>query len=71
MVAHGLVNVKFNDNPFIQLDEAGKMDVARDNRLPNTSISRLDLSGNTALRKCVATGCPSLATIHIPARQHG
>ncbi len=63
----GLVNVKFNDNPFIQLDEAGKWTLLETIDCSNTSISRLDLSGNTALRKCVATGCPSLATIHIPA----
>lgn len=63
----GLVNVKFNDNPFIQLNEAPKWTLLETIDCSNTSISKLNLSENSALRKCVATGCPSLGTIYIPA----
>ncbi len=63
----GLVNVKFNDNPFIQLDETTKWPLLETIDCSNTSISKLNLSENSALTKCVATGCPSLGTIYIPA----
>ena len=60
-----LVNAKFNDNPFIQLNEANRWTQLEDIDVANTQIPTLDLSKTTVLKKCVATGCPNLTTIYI------
>ena len=61
----GLVNVKFNDNPFIQLNEANRWVILETIDCSNTDIPTLDLSKTESLKSVKATGCKNLETIYI------
>lgn len=61
----GLVNVKFNDNPFIQLNEANRWPLLETIDCSNTKIATLDLSKTDVLKSVKATGCSDLDTIYI------
>lgn len=60
-----LKNVKFNDNPFTQLDDSTNWVVLETIDCSNTDITTLDLHATTALSKCTATGCANLTTIYV------
>lgn len=61
----GLVNVKFNDNPFFQLNEANRWVILETIDCSNTDIPTLDLSKTETLKSVKATGCKNLETIYI------
>ncbi len=60
-----LVNVKFNDNPFTQLDDSKNWILLETIDCSNTDITTLNLSQTTVLRGCNAIGCVNLETIYI------
>lgn len=60
-----LVNVKFNDNPFIQLNDSKNWTLLETIDCSNTNISELNLSQTTVLKEAKATGCPNLETVYI------
>ncbi len=62
----GLVDVKFNDNPFTQLDEAHNWVLLENIDCSNTDITTLNLSQNEAVQTVIATGCPNLTDIYVP-----
>lgn len=60
-----LEKVKFNDNPFTQLDESTNWTLLKEIDCSNTAISKLDLSKTSTLWTVKATGCPNLTTIYV------